>query len=100
MEMNFGDWEMKKWNDIDQQDLKVWMNDYLRVTCPGGESYHDVKSRLKSFMSEKLRDEYSYMIVTHGGIIKCFHGIVNNSDGMNLRIDYGQIYHFSGILPV
>src|SRR5690606_42086613 len=33
MEMNFGDWEMKKWDDIDQRELNAWMNDSSAKTC-------------------------------------------------------------------
>lgn len=100
LEMNFGDWEMKKWDDINPRDLTVWMNDYLLTTCPGGESYRDVQSRLKTFISENLQNEGIYIMVTHGGIIKCFHGIVNNTDGMDLTIGYGQVYHFGGRLSI
>lgn len=98
MEMNFGEWEMKKWDEIDQQKLKTWMNDYLNQACPNGESYKDVQHRLKNFTAENLRDNQRYLIVTHGGIIKCFHGLVNNSHGMDLAIGYGACYQFKGNL--
>src|SRR5581483_10134224 len=34
MEMNFGDWELKKWNNIDQQKLNEWMVDFVNVKVP------------------------------------------------------------------
>jgi len=101
LEMNFGDWEMKMWNDIDQLQLNHWMNNYLDVQCPNGESYQDVRKRLKNFLIDKLTsDSKTYMIVTHGGIIKCFHGILNDTNGMDYAINFGGIYHFSGTLRV
>jgi alpha-ribazole phosphatase len=96
MEMNFGDWEMKKWDDIDQSELNAWMNDFQIKPCPNGESYSNVTSRLKDFISDKLQEESKYLIVTHGGIIKCFHGLLNNYHGMDLPISYGEIYSFTG----
>jgi alpha-ribazole phosphatase len=99
MEINFGSWEMKKWDDIDQNDLTIWMNDYLTQTCPLGESYNDVKHRLKHFILENLLDDLTYLIITHGGIIKCFHGLVNNTHGMDLAIGYGESFHFKGTVP-
>jgi alpha-ribazole phosphatase len=96
MEMNFGEWEMKRWDEIDQKDLTIWMNAYLSESCPGGESYYDVKRRLKKFILENIQDDLSYLIVTHGGIIKCFHGLVTNTHGMDLAIGYGETYHFNG----
>lgn len=98
MEMHFGEWEMKKWEKIDQDALRNWMNNYTTVRCPGGESYTDVVQRVKSFAKENLQSAYrKVLIVTHGGVIKCFHGIVNNCDGMSLKVDCGEIYHFNGV---
>jgi alpha-ribazole phosphatase len=96
MEMNFGDWEMKRWDNIDQSELTVWMNDFQIKPCPNGESYSNVMSRLKDFISDNLQGEGKYLIVTHGGIIKCFHGLLNNYHGMDLPISYGEIYSFTG----
>lgn len=96
MEMNFGDWEMKKWDEIDQSELNAWMNDFQIKPCPNGESYGNVMTRLKSFISDRLQEESKYLIVTHGGIIRCFHGLLNNYHGMDLSISYGEIYSFTG----
>jgi alpha-ribazole phosphatase len=100
LEMNFGEWEMKRWDELDQNNLTIWMNDYLRKACPMGESYDDVKLRLKRFIFEKLQDDPSYLIVTHGGIIKGFHGLVTNTHGMDFGIGYGESYHFKGVIPI
>ena len=99
MEMNFGDWEMKLWDEIDQHQLTTWMNNYLEVACPNGESYKDLRKRLKNFISDNLvSDNRKYLIVMHGGVIKCFHVILQNTDGMDYTIRYGGIYHFCGKL--
>jgi len=37
LELNFGDWEMKKWDDISPQE--PWFSDYINTKVPGGESY-------------------------------------------------------------
>lgn len=95
MEMNFGEWEMKNWNDIDQHILNAWMSNYTTMKCPQGESYADVVVRLKDFIAERLREtENRHILVTHGGIIKCFGGIINNNDGMHLKVDYGEVYRY------
>ena len=36
MEMNFGDWENQKWNDINQKELNSWMLDFVNVKTPNG----------------------------------------------------------------
>lgn len=37
-ELNFGDWEGKTWDTIDPQDSRAWMDDFVNVPAPGGES--------------------------------------------------------------
>jgi len=101
MEMNFGNWEMKRWDEIDQQQLTSWMANYMNEQCPRGESYSDVRSRLCSFLGDRVNDQArQYMLVTHGGIIKCFHGLVSGGSGMDLSVGYGERYYFNGRIPV
>ena len=72
MEMNFGDWENKKWNDIDQEDLNFWMNDFVNVNTPNGENLLDLYTRLKSFLDHLRLSPYKkVLLVTHAGIIRC-----------------------------
>lgn len=96
MEMNFGFWEMKKWKDIHPAALQHWMNHYQCERCPQGESYNDVKQRLKSFLHELPNENATYLLVTHAGIIKCFHDILMQTDTMQVSIGYGEYYHFQG----
>lgn len=96
MEMNFGAWELKAWEAIEQKPLLHWMNNYTTVQCPEGESYTDVVDRVKAFINDTLiQHEQKIIIVTHGGVIKCFDGIVNNRNGMDLKIGYGEIYYWN-----
>ena len=37
-ELDFGDWEGKKWDDIDQTDLNYWMEDYVNRSPKNGEN--------------------------------------------------------------
>lgn len=72
MEMNFGEWEMKRWDDIADPQLQRWYADYLneRATC--GESSMDQRKRFERFLANlKTRDteEGDIVIFTHGGIM-------------------------------
>lgn len=72
MEMNFGDWENKKWNDINDGELNIWMNDFVSVRTPNGENLREVFSRVESFL-EMLRQQphKKVLIITHAGVIRC-----------------------------
>lgn len=71
-EMNFGDWEMKAYDDISDSVLREWFEDYINVVPPGGESVADQRRRLESFISElkdKSHPDSVIGIFTHGGIL-------------------------------
>ncbi len=74
MEMNFGDWEMKKYDEIDDPRLQMWYDDFLNFVPTNGESSMQQRDRLRSFLDD-LRHKYSgnddatIALFTHGGII-------------------------------
>jgi alpha-ribazole phosphatase len=73
LEMNFGDWEMKKWEAINQDELNSWMKDFVEVRVPGGESFVDLQMRVRDFMEELISKKLEKVaIVTHAGVIRCF----------------------------
>lgn len=70
-EINFGDWEMKSYNEIKDPKLQEWYDDFINVTPPGGESVMDQRKRLEDFISEIKSDhsDSTAGIFTHGGIL-------------------------------
>jgi alpha-ribazole phosphatase len=72
MELNFGNWEGKYWNDIDQTpEAKAWFADYVNTPAPGGESYAQLIQRCRIFIKElKTSNQKNVCIVTHGGPIR------------------------------
>lgn len=72
MELNFGEWEMKRWDEITDPRLYEWYEDYLTVRPTGGESFEDQSLRLRDFISDltsRLAGDSEVAIFTHGGII-------------------------------
>ena len=52
-ELNFGDWELKPWNDIPEEEINPWMADFVNVAVTNGESYVQLASRVHAFFEEK-----------------------------------------------
>ncbi|MBP5220526.1 MAG: alpha-ribazole phosphatase family protein, partial [Bacteroidaceae bacterium] len=52
MELDFGDWEMQKFDDIKDHNLEKWYKDFLDIKPAGGESYQDMAARVASFKTE------------------------------------------------
>src|SRR5699024_12842355 len=46
MELDFGGWEGQEWDDISEEELSEWMQDFEEVECPGGESYRRLYDRV------------------------------------------------------
>lgn len=95
MEMNFGDWEMKKWNDIDQSILNAWMADFVNIKATNGESIVELNNRVSEFMEELSAKDYKRVaIVSHAGVIRSILvGITEMplSNAFKLTFDYGSV---------
>ncbi|SEW39235.1 alpha-ribazole phosphatase [Chitinophaga sp. YR573] len=98
MELHFGDWEGKKWDEIDEAALQVWGDDYINLSPPNGESLMELLERLRAFIDEVTSSSYKkIIIVTHAGIIRCAMHLFNNiplHQIMMEKVDFGGIYTF------
>ncbi len=95
-ELNFGDWELKKWDEIDQAELNKWMNDFVNVTPPNGENYLGLFERVKHFWENNIVNNKNkkIAIVTHAGVIRSIMALILNLDlknTFNLVIDNSKI---------
>jgi alpha-ribazole phosphatase len=98
MELNFGNWEGKFWNDIDQtSEAKAWFADYVNTPAPGGESYAQMKQRCKAFLDAiKETNHQNICIISHGGPIRTIKSIIENTspqEAFNIKINYGEIIY-------
>jgi alpha-ribazole phosphatase len=98
-ELNFGNWEMQRWDDIDSALLMKWMSKYEEECCPDGESYRQLVSRVDDFLRAiSQTDDQKIAIVTHGGVIKAMHALLNGltlKDAMAQHAVYGEITVFN-----
>mgnify|MGYP000773314056 CR=1 FL=1 len=72
MEMNFGEWEMQRWDEIKDTRLTEWFDDWFHVKATGGESSEEQQQRLRQFLEEiRTNDKENVLLFTHGGIMIC-----------------------------
>lgn len=70
MEMNFGEWEGKYYDEITDPRLQEWYSDYINVRATGGESFMDQQARFNNFIEDmKTKGKNDVLIVTHAGIL-------------------------------
>lgn len=70
-EMNFGDWEMKPWANIEPEAFNRWMNHFVDTAPPNGESSREIYERVMAFWQELLDQNHEETgIFTHFGVIQ------------------------------
>ncbi|MBE7685781.1 alpha-ribazole phosphatase [Tenacibaculum piscium] len=98
-ELDFGDWELQKWDDINKPELDIWMNDFVNITVTNGESYIDLHSRTVQFLNDiKKLKKQRIVIVTHAGVIRSLWAFVHNiplENSFDLKLNYGHIVKFT-----
>ncbi|MBN1768587.1 MAG: alpha-ribazole phosphatase [Prolixibacteraceae bacterium] len=96
MELNFGNWEGKYWNDIDQTpEATAWFADFVNTPTPGGESYAQMIQRCKAFLKEIMESNFKDVcIVSHGGPMRAIKSIIENKtpqEAFDINVGYGEI---------
>jgi alpha-ribazole phosphatase len=86
MEMNFGDWSLKTWDEIGATKAgKKWFSDHENKPVPGGESFIDLFNRVLGFWEEVKTKSYdSVVVVAHVGVIKAFLCILENKSSVDV----------------
>ena len=96
MEMHFGDWELKSWDDIPQEVLNPWMEDFVNVNVPNGESFVDLDFRVREFLDNDILKTHSkpIIVVAHSGVIRSILCKINNlplQEAFKSPLDYGAV---------
>ncbi|HKZ42139.1 MAG TPA: alpha-ribazole phosphatase [Candidatus Hodarchaeales archaeon] len=95
LELNFGLWELKRWNEIDQIALDKWMKDYVNYQIPGGESFTSLHRRTNHFFDELISSNFrSVAIVTHAGVIRSLLVRVLDvplANAFRIAVDYASL---------
>lgn len=71
-EIDFGEWEGRRWDDIDRKQLDAWAGDVLGFTPPGGESVAALQRRALDFAASLEQSDVA--IVTHAGVMRALVG--------------------------
>ncbi|TYS70467.1 histidine phosphatase family protein [Sutcliffiella horikoshii] len=76
-EMNFGDWEGKKYEELKGEPCyQRWLDNWELHSPPSGESGQMFQRRVDAFVSDMLdrvslsREESNILIMSHGGVIR------------------------------
>jgi alpha-ribazole phosphatase len=68
LELDFGEWEELRWDEIPRRELDRWAADHCDFAPPGGESGAGLVARVRAFRDELPAGDH--VVVTHGGVLK------------------------------
>lgn len=98
-ELDFGDWELKAWDKINETALNTWMSNFVTVKVPNGESYEQLAARVSTSFQNILSRENenkTIIIITHAGPIRALLSKIEEiplKDSFKIKIEYGDVFH-------
>lgn len=95
-EINFGKWELKAWNAIDQKEIALWHDSIVGYKLHGGESLFDLQQRVHAFINDLKNNDYKkVLIVSHAGVLRLFYQYILDfplQNTMKYPIQFGQVH--------
>ena len=101
LELDFGDWESKSFNDIDADLLQHWSDDFVYAAPPNGERFIDLCQRAGSFWQDVVEGIHpaseQILIITHAGVIRALLAHILKlppANAFQFRVDLGSVHKF------
>lgn len=95
MEMNMGEWEMQRYDEIRDEALQRWYDDYMHLPATGGESFPMLHARVSAFLDELRQRPFRHVaIFAHGGVIVSagiYAGLFGEKNAFSHSVPYGGI---------
>ncbi len=101
-ELNFGAWEMQAWDSIAPDTLSAWMEGYMHIAPPDGETYTELYNRcgdaIMDYVESSANTDEHHIIITHAG---CIRALLAHAGGfhpglsINFAIGYGSMTELS-----
>lgn len=90
-EMDFGNWEGRRWADIAEAEVALWADDFLHARPHGGESVAMLRARTLAALSDYRTGNHQTVIVTHSGVIKAALANGDTADHFDTEVGFGGI---------
>lgn len=72
IELSFGDWEMRNWDEIPEEEINPWYSDFIYTFPTNGENLLLLQKRVLDFFGEvqEKHPDDKILIITHSGVIR------------------------------
>lgn len=79
-EMNFGHWEMQRWDDIPRSAFDAWMSDFAYHRFGGKESAQELIDRVAEALQDlRTLGQPEALWITHAGVIRAVTFLLQGS---------------------
>jgi alpha-ribazole phosphatase len=97
LEVDFGAWENRRFDQLDQIQVKHWADNFVTVSPPGGENFKELCDRVGRFWEELLANQQAgqVLIITHAGVIRALLAHVLQlppANAFKFRVDAGSLH--------
>ncbi|XDD45970.1 histidine phosphatase family protein [Leptospira sp. WS39.C2] len=109
LEMDFGDWDGKLWEEIPRKETIPWMKDFVNARTPNGEAFTDLIRRVDLFLEDwkengilkqKWEKEHqqklnTMIVVCHSGPIRAVLCRIHNipyEEAFKSPVDFGSVH--------
>lgn len=97
-ELHCGEWEMQHWDAIPKEVIDPWMNDFVNVCIPGGESYVQLYERVVRCFNRIAASARPAILVAHGGVIRSILAYLTDT---SLKDSFGAFKpHYGCVIKV
>ena len=76
LELDFGAWEGKLWDEVPIDALDLWADNPLAFSAPGGETGASLVARTQAFAQSLLAAGQDAVVVSHGGPLKIIRAVL------------------------
>jgi alpha-ribazole phosphatase len=98
MELNCGAWEMQHWDAIPKPEIQPWMDDFINVVVPGGESYQQLHDRVVAQFQDIVQTGQTSAIVGHGGVLR---SVLAHITGIDLKESFSAFQlHYGAVVKI
>jgi alpha-ribazole phosphatase len=89
-EMDFGRWELRRWQEIDRAEVDAWARDFEHGRPHGGETVAELRARVAAALEAARTERAPMLWVTHGGVIRAVCGLLGAHAEWETRLDFGR----------
>jgi len=93
VEMNFGAWEGRQWDDLPREEIDAWAANVAGYAPPGGESVEAMAVRVLDWWQGIEIEDTPLVVVSHGGPLRLIAAHVTGSapaNSMAFEIQWGN----------